>query len=165
MIAALGSFDTLVFHGVIAKGAGRYVGLHVPGREEISQAPADWPLILCKGSLNVRVHPGGYPALFSTRGLPNKVSSLDQNCFPCCFEIAHDQFGNNQLVPTAANRRRGNAQVWRAYLDVNDRRVACWVLRRYGSTLVDVLELLSEEHLRQTYRLADDQPAIVTLYC
>ena len=154
----------MVFHGVIAKGVSRYVGLEVPGRDEISQPPADWPLVLCKGSLNVRVHSSGYPALFSTRGLPNKVSSLDQNCFPCCFEIAYDQFGNNQLAPTAADPRRGCAQVWRASLDVNDRRIACWVLRRYGSALVDVLELLSEEHLRETYGLADDQPAIVTLY-
>ena len=37
----------------------------MPGRDQISQAPADWPLILFKGSLNVRVEPNGYPALFS----------------------------------------------------------------------------------------------------
>jgi hypothetical protein len=156
--------DTLIFHGVIAKGVGKYAELHVPGKNEIDQVPADWPLVLCKGSLNVRVNPSGYPAFFATRGLPNKVSSLDQNCFPSCFQIAHDRFGNNQLRPTTTDPRRGTAQVWRASLDANGHHIACWVLRRYGSALVDVLELLSDKHLRQKYGLADDQHAIVTLY-
>lgn len=72
--------------------------------------------------------------------------------------------GNNQLRPTATDSRRGTAQVWRASLDVNGQRIGCWVLRRYGSALVDVLELLSDKHLRQTYGLADNEDAIVTLY-
>jgi hypothetical protein len=155
--------DTLIFHGVIAKGIGKYVDLHVPGRDEI-KASTDWPVVLWKGSLNVRVNPDGYPALFTTRGLPNEVASLDRNCFPSCFEIAYDQFGNNQLLPTAAESRRGTAQVWRARLEANDHEVPCWVLRRYSSALVDVLELLSDRHLRQTYGLVDDQRAIVTLH-
>jgi hypothetical protein len=136
----------------------------VPGKDEISQAPADWPLVLFKGSLNVCVHPIGYPSLFSTRELPNRVSTLDQNCFPCCFEIRYDQFEDNQLKPTAADPRRGGAQVWRASLDANGHRIVCWVLRRYGSTLLDVLEVLSEEGLRATYGLDDNQPAIVALH-
>jgi CTP-dependent riboflavin kinase len=154
---------TLVFDGAVASGIGKHADLHVPGRGQISQAPADWPLILFKGSLNVRIEPNGYPAFFSNRGLTNKVSTLDQNCFPCSFEIRYDQFGNNQLTPTAACHRRGSAQVWRAFLDANNHRIACWVLRRYGSTLIDVLELVSDKSLRATYGLEDNQRAIVVL--
>ena len=152
-----------MFNGVVARGIGKHADLHVPGRHHISQAPAEWPLILFKGSLNVRILPNGYPASFADRGLPNKVSALDQNCFPCCFEIRYDQFGNNQLTPTAAYRRRGSAQVWRAFLDVNNHRITCWALRRYGSTLVDVLELVSDKGLRATYGLDDNQAATVVL--
>ena len=154
----------MVFQGVIAEGIGKYADLHVPGKHQIGQAPADWPVVLCKGSLNVRVNPDGYPAFFAMRALPNKVATLDQHCFPSCFEIAYNQFGNNQLRPTAADTRRGSAQVWRARLEANGHQVSCWVLRRYGSALVDVLEVLSDRHLRQTYGLANNQHAIVTLY-
>lgn len=156
--------ETLVFQGTIEDGIGRYVELHVPGRDEIAQAPEDWPRVLCKGSLNVRVLRTAYPAAFAAHGLPNQVSSLDKSCFPCCFEIAHHQFGNNWLSPTATEPKGGSAQVWRASLEANGHRVACWVLRRYGSTLPDVLELLSEHYLRDTYGLKTNQLAIVMLH-
>ncbi len=155
--------DTLVFRGTIEDGKGEYVELHVPGRDEIPQAPEDWPRVLCKGSFNVRIFPTGYPTVFSARGLSHLVASLDSGCFPCCFEIAHHQFGNNRLSPTVTEPKRGSAQVWRALLEANEHRIVCWVLRRYGSTLTDVLELLSEHHLRDKYHLKTSQTAIVTL--
>ncbi len=152
-----------MFHGMIQDGIRKYVELYVPGRDEIAQAPEDWPRVLCKGSLNVGVRPDGYPPLFSARGLPNQVSSLDEDCFPCCFKIEQHQFRNNRLSPTDAEPKRGTAQVWRASLEADGQQIACWVLRRYGSTLTTVLELLSEHHLRNTYGLKNGQLATVTL--
>jgi hypothetical protein len=154
--------EPIVFKGHIAKGVGRYVELHVPGRDEIPQAPSDWPKVLCKGSLNVQIAPDGYPLLFNEKGLQNSTKSLDANCYPCTFEIAQHEFRNNKLAPNAAMPKRGSAQVWRAVLKANGHDIECWVLRRYGSGLADQLELLSEKHLRTEYELKDGQAAIVT---
>jgi len=155
--------EILIFHGMIQGGIRKYVELYVPGRDEIAQASEDWPRVLCKGSLNVGVRPDGYPPLFSARGLSNQVSSLDEDCFPCCFKIEQRQFRNNRLSPTEAEPKRGTAQVWRASLEADGQQIACWVLRRYGSTLTTVLELLSEHHLRNTYGFKNGQLATVTL--
>ena len=75
--------ETLIFHGVIQDGIHRHSELYVPGRSEIAQASEDWPRALCKGSLNVGIRSDGYPAIFPALGLPNQVSSLDEDCFPC----------------------------------------------------------------------------------
>ena len=155
--------ETLIFHGVIQDGIHKYSELYVPGRSEITQAPEDWPRALCKGSLNVGIRSDGYPAIFSVRGLPNQVSSLDTECFPCCFKIEQDQFQNNLITPTDAYPKRGSAQVWRASLEADRQPIACWVLRRYGSTLTTVLEILSEHHLRNTYGFKNGQPVSVAL--
>jgi hypothetical protein len=140
-----------------------YVQLHVPGRSELSACPSDWPEKLCLGSLNVRVAADGYPSLFLERGLSNTVASLDSNCYRANFDIAQDQFGNNKLFPDQSAPRKGSAQVWRAVLGANGRHIPCWVLRRYGSGLINELELLSHEHLRSAYHLEDGQRVTVTL--
>lgn len=155
--------DPLTFEGIITSGVGRYIELHVPGREEIVQAPGDWPKVLCKGSLNVRIVPEGYPPLFSECGHPNTVRSLDTKCFPCSFMIGHDEFGNNQLRPIPSTPKRGSAQVWRAVLKTNGYSIDCWVLRRFGSGLSDQLELLSEKHMRSEYGLEDGERATIVL--
>jgi CTP-dependent riboflavin kinase len=153
--------EPIVFKGCIVKGVGRYVELHVPGRNEIRQAPSDWPEVLCKGSLNVRIAPDGYPPLFKETGLQDSTKSLDVKCYPCVFEIAQHEFGNNKLTPGPAMPKRGSAQVWRAVLTANGHNIECWVLRRYGSGLADQLELLSDKHLRTEYGLEDGQKAII----
>ncbi len=127
------AMNVIRFSGLIGDGVGRYVELHVPGRNEIPQAPPDWPITLQKGSLNVRINSDGYPSLFAELGLPNSVRSLDKNPFPPAFEIAQHEFGNNQLRPEPSMPHKGSAQVWRATLKSGEQHHACWVLRRYGS--------------------------------
>jgi hypothetical protein len=153
----------LRFSGVIRDGVGRYVELHVPGRDEIPQAPADWPISLQKGSLNVQVTQDGYPLIFKQLGLPVSVTSLDQRPFPAAFEIAQHEFGNNQLRPNPNMPNRGAAQVWRATLSAGEKEYPCWVLRRYGSRVGEQLELLSGVHMRKTYNLVNGQAVLVTL--
>lgn len=155
--------NSISFKGVIGDGVGRHVELHVPGREEIAQAPTDWPVTLQKGSLNVRIVAEGYPSQFATLGLPNNVQSLDMKQFPPAFEIAQSQLGNNQLKPLAGMPHRGSAQVWRATLLAQGKEHPCWVLRRYGSGVGEQLELLSEVHMRSAFQLVNGQSVVVTL--
>lgn len=154
---------TISFRGVIANGVGKHVELHVPGRNEISQAPHDWPVTLHKGSLNVRISPGGYPPLFANLGLPEVIRSLDTKAFPGDFEIAQHEFGNNGLGPVPGMPNKGSAQVWRATLLVNGRNLPCWALRRYGSDVGEQLELVSHLHMRSAFHLANGQEVVVTL--
>jgi hypothetical protein len=155
--------NVISFNGVIGDGVGRYVELHVPGRDEIPQAPVDWPTTLHKGSLNVRVSPDGYPALFAELGLPNSVRSLDKKPFPATFEIAQQEFSNNQLRAEPNMPHKGSAQVWRAILKASGHEYPCWVLRRYGSGVGEQLELLSDVHMRSTHQLVNGQVVVVTL--
>jgi len=136
--------EHISFIGVIVDGVGKHVELHVPGRNEIPQAPSDWPVTLEKGSLNVRIDPDGYPPLFVSLGLPNVVRTLDTRPIEPAFEICQQEFGNNQLTPVPHMPNRGSAQVWRATLVAQGRSYPCWVLRRYGSGVGEQLELLSD---------------------
>ena len=156
--------ETIAFEGKITSGVGRHIELHVPGCEDLPQAPKDWPAVLCKGSLNIRIDPDGYPELFEEIGLPNSAKSLDKKPIECSFEIGQFEFGNNQLVPTDEMPQKGSAQVWRAILTTTEQRIACWVLRRYGSGLRDQLEIVSDAHLRTDYGLTDGQEVQVCLH-
>jgi hypothetical protein len=155
--------ETLTFEGIIRSGKGKYAELQIPGRSQIAQAPLDWPETLFKGSLNVLVHPRGYPSLFAERKLPNSTTSLDAECFPPAFVIRHDEIGNNRLRPEPSNPKKGSARVWRALLRANGCEIRCWVVRRYGSGLKEQLELLSQEHLRSRYSLQNGHRATVML--
>jgi hypothetical protein len=157
------SMNSISFSGEIGDGVGKYVELHVPGREELTQAPSDWPVTLQKGSLNVRIAALGYPPLFAALGLPNRVRSLDLRPFPSAFEIAQHEFGNNRLKAEPSMPHKGSAQVWRAILATQGDKHPCWVLRRYGSGVGEQLELLSERHMRSAFQLATGQPVIVAL--
>ena len=156
--------ESIAFEGKIDSGVGRHVELQVPGRDELPQAPKDWPSVLCKGSLNVRIKPEGYPELFEELGLPKTTKSLDQRPIKCSFEIGQSEFGNNKLAPMDAMPHRGSAQVWCAVLTITDQDIACWVLRRYGSGLRDQLEIVSDVHLRTEYGLTDGLEVQVCLY-
>jgi len=154
---------SLSFKGRITDGIGRHSELYVPGRDEIRQAPEDWPVNLQKGSLNVRIFPDGYPPQFAERGLPNSTQTLDQQLIEPAFEIAQAEFGNNQLRQHPGMPHRGSAQVWRAVLTVNGQQHRCWVLRRYGSGLRDQLELVSDVHMRSAFGLMNGVAVEVVL--
>lgn len=137
--------DEIIFIGDVVNGIGKHVELVVPGRNEISGAPADWPERLCPGSLNLLV--SAYPAEFAARRVSESTKSLDIVGFLPAFTIPRTAMKNNKLTPLRETPNRGAAQVWRATLDVNGQAYACWVLRRFGSGLDKVIELVSEMKL------------------
>ena len=151
-----------IFKGQISKGIGRHVELYVPGRDELENCHPDWPRKLQPGSLNVRISPDGYPDIFNEAGHRLTVKSLDNRIIKCAFEIPHISFGNNLLLPTKQKPTRGTAQVWSVLLEANGHSVPCWVLRRIGSGLGDVLEVVSHLYLRATFDFENGHNAELT---
>lgn len=147
----------LTFIGAVVTGIGRHKELGVPGRDSLASAPSDWPRVLQPGSLNVRVQDDGYPPEFSRMRMPLTVESLDLGFFLPAFKISQAEFTNNRIGSAGVADGDGSAQVWRARLNANKDRIRCWVLRRFGSTLRHQLEIVSHEHIRDTYGLADER--------
>lgn len=153
----------MLFKGKITKGIGRHSELFVPGRAIIDFAPPDWPEQLQPGSLNIRVHPDGYPPAFDSLRHKRSVKNLDNGCLPPAFVIPQADLGNNRLNATPEMPQKGAGQLWRALLQTGSYEVRCWVLRRIGSGLSDQLEIVSHEYLRVAYELTDNQNAAITL--
>lgn len=147
--------DRLVFAGEVKRGKGRYSEMTIPGRNLLKSAPRDWPESLCPGSLNVRINT--YPNGFVHRCGGSDITALDLGRFAPALEIPRNLITKNYLVPTESCPRGGNAQVWRATLTVHGSGAAraCWVLRRFASTLTQDLELVSDVHLRTVLGLLD----------
>lgn len=156
--------DELRFKGRIIKGRGGHADLLVPGRDDVPDAPPDWPQELFPGSLNVLVTV--YPTEFEARGLPKTVKVLDTAGFVPAFRIPQTGMLRNKLTPQPGAPDRGTGQVWRAELVVDNHRVSCWVLRRVGSGLGNELELVSGEGIRVTYGLHEEceWPAEVRMF-
>lgn len=146
----------LIFGGFVTHGIGKHVELGVPGRGLLSGSPPDWPEVLCPGSLNVRIDV--YPPELVRRGLQKRTTELDKALFVPAFEIPRDLFTNNRLSPRPGVPRGGDAQVWRAAIMVIETglRLRCWALRRFGSRLVDQLEFVAADRLRDS-GLQDNQ--------
>jgi hypothetical protein len=143
--------DELIFAGDVVNGIGKHVELIVPGRNEISGAPADWPERLCPGSLNIFV--SVYPLEFAARRIAPNMKSLDIAGFIPEFTIAQAAMKNNKLMTLPNMPVRGSAQVWRATLEANGKTHSCWVLRRFGSALDKVIERVSDVKLRDKLSL------------
>jgi hypothetical protein len=71
--------DELQFGGTVVNGQGDHRDLLVPGRLELPNAPADWPVTLEPGSLNLKV--SRYPDAWLERGLGTSVKLLDSGVF------------------------------------------------------------------------------------
>jgi hypothetical protein len=157
--------DTLIFVGHIIEARGGHAKLGIPGRQELACAPADWPLRLFRGSLNVLISPEGYPRELTNRGIPPTIRFLDSSSFCPAFQIEQQLMQNNQLNPENTRvPKGGTAQVWRAVLHSEGRQIHCWVLRRIGSGLDRGLEIVSWEGIRQTYNLPEPGPWPATVY-
>ncbi len=156
---------TLTFRGTIGTGVGKHVNLVIPGSSDLADAPVDWPERLQPGSLNIRIHAGGYPAEFSQVPPVKKVKHLDSKQFPPAFTIPHDQMSGNTLTPREDMPEKGTAQVWRAVLRINASSVSrsTWVLRRIGSRVGEQLELVSDNQLRTALSLADGMEVTVEM--
>ena len=159
---------SLMFRGRTVRGVGLYSKMVIPGRSDLPSAPANWPIRLQPGSLNVLIeeYPNGFkPPCGRTEG----VYRLDDQSFRCAFFIPGDHIANNELMYQG---EPSPAQVWRAKLDVPDKALSinCWVLRRMGSNVGsglagNVLEVVSDKHLRSEFDLyGDDQEVALTIF-
>lgn len=155
--------NRLIFTGKISKGAGKHKELGVPGKGKIHQAPEDWPELLFEGSLNIKINANGYPVEFSHLNIPLSTKSLDIVHFKPVFEIRQNEFELNLLRPTPEMKNKGDAQVWRAKILVEGNEENAWVLRRYGSGLADIIELVSDIKIREKYNLPEDKTWDCTL--
>ena len=157
---------TLKFLGTVSRGIGKYSEMTIPGREALSDAPADWPLRLCPGSLNVLID--FYPEGFTEpSGRSRGAYQLDDGSFKPEFIIPGDLITGNKLIHDG---RAAAAQVWRACLQISDRAeiMPCWVLRRFGSNVGkgvggNVREIVADEHLRTRHHLQEGESVALEL--
>lgn len=138
----------LTFHGVVTDGIGRFGNdMIVPGVSSISSPIRDWPDVLHPGTFNVLVR--ALPPEYLERIGPN-VAALDHRKFLPEAELGWAEIERNTLTPTRARPDRGNAQIWRATIKVEQtgRHAQCWVLRRIGSGYRDKFECVAAVRLR-----------------
>ena len=149
----------LEFFGTVKDGVGRFSKqLVVPGRESLPTSIRDWPEALYPGTLNVQV--SSYPDSYLDRFGSADVRHLDSRAWRPEIELPFDAIVGNTLPPTAKNPDRGRAQVWRASLQRADSGdgALCWVLRRIGSGLHQVLEIVSDRRLREVLGIQSGDP-------
>ena len=162
-----GHQQTLEFRGRIVGGIGQYSKMVIPGKGNLTGAAPDWPDQLCPGSLNILIdeYPDGFkPPEGGTEG----AYRLDDQTFRCAFFIPGDRIANNKLPYQG---KPSPAQVWAARLKIlgKETSIDCWVLRRMGSGAGfgkegNVLEIVSDNHLRSKFGLGDGQPVILTMF-
>ncbi len=162
-----GDQQTLEFRGRIVSGIGQYSKMVIPGKGSLTEAPPDWPNELCRGSLNILIdeYPDGFKP---PQGRAEGAYRLDDQTFRCAFVIPGDRIADNELMHQG---KPSPAQVWRARLDLlgTETSIDCWDLRRLGSNAGvgiggNVLEIVSDSHLRSEFRLHDGQPVALTLF-
>ena len=155
--------DTIAYAGFVCDGTGNHKKLGVPGRHQLKNPPLDWPIVLYRGSLNIRLD--SWPTEFHSTG--RGVACLDDGQFAPEFEIGRDQFELNLLVPREGVPRGGDAQVWRANVIANGERKVnppCWVLRRFGARVGEQLELVSGDRLRDAYALENGMHVEILMF-
>jgi hypothetical protein len=130
--------------GHIVDGKGECARHVLPGRKELTEAPADWPETLFLGSLNIVVE---MAAAKEKAGTSFDISSLEPE-----FSIPSEQIRKNPTDP-GLDAPQGKAQVWRAVLLAGGHEIACWAIHRPGLDFLRPLELVSHEGIRATYRL------------
>ncbi|MGA8348743.1 MAG: hypothetical protein ACXWPK_09230 [Isosphaeraceae bacterium] len=157
----------LEFIGTVRSNKGECsVQMVVPGRDSLVVAPADWPVRLAPGTLNIGVNDDGFPEGFEEIGEGDGLKKFDEGKFRPELAIPPWRIAGNTLPPIPDQPMRGAAQVWRAELQVifTDRVAKCWMLRRIGSGIVSQIELVAQEHLRSRLNLCDDMAVKVTVW-
>ena len=162
-----GDQQTLEFRGRIVSGIGQYSLMVIPGKGNLTDAAPDWPDQLYRGSLNILIdeYPDGFKP---PQGRAEGAYRLDDQTFRCAFVIRGDLIVNNKLPYQG---KPAPAQVWKAKLNLlgTETIIDCWVLRRMGSNAGDkiggnVLEIVSDSHLRSEFGLQDEQPVVLTMF-
>jgi len=156
----------LKFTGKVRSGKGEHSKLLIPGAEDISDPPPDWPIRFYPGSLNIDILSDGYPQGFAPPESGGRgVSPLDDGGIEPTVVLPWDKIGDNKLNPKKERPRRGTGQFWPSVLTVvaTTNKVDCWVFRRIDSTIERQLELVSNLALRAHLCLKDGMEVTVEL--
>jgi hypothetical protein len=157
---------TLEFTGIVCSNTGKFaVDMVLPGRDDLTLAPADWPKKLVPGTLNIDVNDDGFPKGFDEIGNGEGLSRLDDGRFRPALVIPERKITGDTLKADPDHPRRGTAGVWQAELRViaSGRARPCWLLRRIGSEITSQIELVAQGHLRSCLNLCDGTAVTVTV--
>jgi hypothetical protein len=150
----------LEFIGTVRSNKGTFAqDMIVPGRDDLLVAPADWPLQLEPGTLNIGID--RFP-----EGFEDGLKRLDDGKFRPELVIPQSKIAGNTLKPKRDNPTRGMAQVWRAELLIiaTGQATTCWMLRRIGSSIASQIEVVSQDNLRSRLNLCDGTAVKVTVW-
>lgn len=153
------------FVGIIVSGQSSHKNLGIPGKHSLPNAPSDWPKILCPGSLNVKVKTDQLPVELDKLGEGRCIKKFDNGILKPLFVIPQSDITNNTIGPNCRIKGRGDAQVWRAKINVvkSGEVYDCWVLRRLDSGMSIHIELVSDKKLREILNLNDGDDVIVSI--
>ena len=151
--------NSLVFNCVVSSGIGMYSELEFPTHPL-------WPAEMHAGSLNANILPEGFPKPLDKMGEGWGVQKLDNKKFSALFNIAQNDIGNNMLTPSKNNPERGTAQIWECTVSAANTSTEfnAWAVRRIGSAYSDVIEIMSDKHLRNEYGLENGTEITVKLH-
>lgn len=163
---------TLTFQCVVQGGEGRFSRLVFPGKNDVANAPADWPELVQPGSLNCRVVE--FPHEFdAVAGAGDRIQKLDKagGTFPPVFAIPREDIQNNSVAPRHPGHdpRMGIAQAWRCAVRNEDtgEEFTAWHVRRVDGTYPKfhgVIELVADRKLRDAHALHDDTRLTITMF-
>ncbi len=151
----------LVFHGSPKKGAGKFsIELVIPGRNELADAPPDWPEYLQPGTLNIFVQ-----QLPPTIPDHENTAWFDLGEFSPAVIIPSNLIQNNTLPATPELPQRGTGQAWRVVMRTGTKlEIHCWMFRRIGSRMPNRIELVSECCLRDLDGVTENHPVTLTIF-
>jgi hypothetical protein len=153
------------FKGKIVPGCGGHSNLGIPGKSSLANAPDDWPKVLYPGSLNVEIFLEELPQELDFLGPGDLIKKLDNGILKPAFMIAQKEISNNTIGPNCRVKGRGDAQIWRAIIEVEKSKEIynCWVLRRLDSGMTRHIEVVADKYLRKALNLEDGDRVLVII--
>lgn len=156
----------LDFKCAVGDGMGQYSLLGFPSRNEYANLPEGWADEMQPGSLNANIEefPADFDELADGQGYD--VQKLDDSGFKPAAIIPAELIENNALQPRPSNPKRGQAQIWPCEVSVigTSKTFNAWAVRRNGSAYTDVIEIMSDQHLRKTYGIKNGDRLNVRLF-
>lgn len=157
----------LEFIGTVQTGRYRFAHeMVIPGRDSLFLKPDDWPRQLAPGTLNIKISDDGFPAGFDEIGTGEGLTRLDEGNFGRALLISPWKIAGNTIKHDDDHLTRGMGEIWRAELQViaTGQATKCWMVRRIGSDITSVIELVAEENLRTRLTLSDGTAVRVTVW-
>ncbi len=157
----------ICFNGKVCDGAGLFSKeIELPSPKELSDL-GNWPDVFAPGTFNIQVTGSSWPEIAGLDFASQGVRCLDRSSIfvPAAY-LDYSVVPNNTLNPGNKGEFGGDLQFWRAVLQMSDisESLYCYMLRRVGSGYRNKIELVSNIHIRNTYKLFNGHPVKLTVY-